>query len=330
MNPILFIPLVVCFIITSILLPKWIYKCHKVGYLWEDKNKYTKAKYVAASGGFIVIIAFITGLLSFIAIENVIGKQSIAMTMFCVVSVVLLAALVGFVDDVLDLSKRFRIFFILIASIPLIVISAGEHQMLLPIFGLVNLGIFYTLIIIPVVVVGVTTTYNFLAGFNGLEAGQGIIILSFLSFIAYKTGSAWLSLIGLCMVASLVVFYMYNKYPAKTFPGDILTYSIGALIVTMAILGNFEKIAAFIFIPYIIEMILKLRGKLKKQSFCIPQEDGSLELPYKKIYGLTHLSLYILKIFKKKVYEKNVVYLIFVFQIIICVLSLIIFRRFIF
>ena len=132
------------------------------------------------------------------------------------------------------------------------------------------------------------------------------------------------------MITSLLVFYYSNKCPAKVFPGDILTYSIGGLIAMMAILGNFEKIALFIFIPYIIEVILKLRGRFDlgkfPQSFGIPQKDGSLEMPYDKIYGLTHLSIFILKKFKKNVYEKEVVYLIFAFQIILCLLALFLFR----
>jgi UDP-N-acetylglucosamine--dolichyl-phosphate N-acetylglucosaminephosphotransferase len=165
-----------------------------------------------------------------------------------------------------------------------------------------------------------------LAGFNGLEAGQGIIILSFLSLVAYLTGSAWLAIVGLCMVAALLGFYFYNKFPAEVFPGDIMTYSIGALIAGMAIVGNFEKIAVFVFIPYIIETGLKLRGKLKKQSFGKPQKDGNLKLPFKKFYGLTHVSIWILSKFKKKVYEKDVVYLIFGFQILLCLIALFLFR----
>jgi len=51
--------------------------------------------------------------------------------------------------------------------------------------------------------------------------------------------------------------------------------------------------------------------------FANPNPDKSLELKYSKIYGLTHLSIYILKKFKKKVYEKEVVYLINLFQILI-------------
>ena len=132
------------------------------------------------------------------------------------------------------------------------------------------------------------------------------------------------------MVSSLIVFYFYNRFPAKIFPGDILTYSIGALIAIMAILGNFEKIAVFIFIPYILETFLKLRGNLKKQSFAKPNKDNSLEIPYNKIYSLNHLSLFILKKIKRKVYEREVVYSIFIFQIVLCLLSLIIFRRYLF
>ena len=207
----------------------------------------------------------------------------------------------------------------------MVVINAGVSQVSLPFFGIIELGIIFPLVLIPLGIAGATTTYNFLAGFNGLEAGQGIIILSFLSFIAFITGSSWLSLIGLIMVGSLVVFYFYNKNPAKVFPGDSLTYVIGALIAGMAILGNFERIALFVFIPYIIETGLKVRGRLKKQSFGRPQRDGSLKLPYEKLYGLTHVGIWFLSKIKKKVTETDVVNFIFIFQLLICVLALLIF-----
>jgi len=97
------------------------------------------------------------------------------------------------------------------------------------------------------------------------------------------------------------------------------------LIAVMAILGNFERIAVFMFIPYIAEVFIKLRGKLKKQSLVKPNKDGSLRLPYRKVYSVTHLLLLVLSGFKKKVYEKDVVYLMFSLQIIICLLAILIF-----
>jgi len=336
MEIILFIPILLSFLLVILIIPKWIKKCNEIGLLWEDMNKFNHPKNVASSGGIIVVISFVLGVFLYLAFKTFIFKDPDSnLEIFSLLSSILILAIVGLTDDLLGwrnggLSVRFRLFLILFASIPLVVINAGVHQINLPFFGNLNLGIWYPLFFIPLGIVGATATYNFLAGFNGLEASQGIIILGFLSYIAYITGTPWLALIGLCMVASLLGFYIFNKFPALVFPGDILTYSVGALVAIMTILGNFEKIAVFIFIPYILETVLKVRGKLKKQSFGIPNKDGSLELPYDKFYGLTHISIFILKKFKTKVYEKDVVILINLFQIIICILSLIIFRQFIF
>ena len=325
--------ILVSFCLTALFLPKWIEKCRQVKLLWEDMNKLNSPKNVAASGGVVVVLSFILGVLFYIAIRTffIESVDGISLSIFALLSVICILAIVGLADDLLGwhhggLSTKFRIFLAFAASIPLVVINAGNHGISLPFLGTVELGLLYPLILIPLGIAGVTTTYNFLAGFNGLESGQGIIILCFLSFIAYVTGSSWLALVGLIMVGALLGFYFYNKVPAKVFPGDSLTYAIGALIGGMAILGNFEKIAVFVFIPYIIETFLKLRGGLVKPSFGIPQKDGGLKQPFPKIYGLTHLSILILSKFKRKVTERDVVYLIFSFQIVICLLALILFR----
>ncbi len=333
MEIILLFSALVSFILALLLLPKWIKKCKQVGLLWEDMNKYSHPKNVASSGGFVVVISFVLGVLSYVAIRTFITNESdgITLSIIAMLSSILVLALVGIVDDFLGwkhggLSMRVRIFLAFAASIPLVVINAGESAMNLPLLGNVQLGLIYPLILIPIGIAGASISYNFLAGFNGLEAGQGIILISFLSFIAYLTGSSWLSIIGLCMVASLIVFYCYNKFPAKVFPGNSMTWTIGGLIAIMAILGNFEKIAFFVFIPYIAEVILKIRGKLKKQSFGIPDKKNNLKMPFEKIYGLTHASIFILSKFKKDVKEKDVVYFIFGVQIAICLLALLIFK----
>ena len=130
------------------------------------------------------------------------------------------------------------------------------------------------------------------------------------------------------MVACLLTFYFYNKTPAKVFPGDSLTYSVGALIAIVAILGNIEKIAIFFFIPYIIETGLKVRGGLKKESFARVNDDGSLENRHSKFYGLEHIAVSMIGKLKKsgKVYEKEVVWLINGFQLLIILLGFLIFR----
>lgn len=321
------IPIFISFLVVALVLPKWIKKCKEVGLLWEDMNKWKRPKNVASSGGIVVVMGFILGVLVYIAMKTfVIGEGDITLKIFSLISVILILAIVGLTDDLLGwkhggLSVRLRIFLALLAAVPLMVINAGTSSINLPILGSVEFGILYPLILVPLGIAGAATTYNFLAGFNGLEAGQGAIILGFLSFVAYATGNSWLSVVGLCMVAALIVFFLYNKNPAKVFPGDSLTYAIGALIAGMAILGDFEKMALFVFLPYFAEVGLKLRGRLKKQSFGIPQKDGGLKMPYDKIYGLTHLGIFVLSKFKKKVYEQDVIYFIFAIQIIFVLLG---------
>lgn len=320
------------FVITYISLHYWIGYAKRRGLVGKDLHKNNKKK-VAECGGIAVIMGTVAGILIYIAVITFLQKTTDGklIYIFAILSTLLITTIVGMIDDLLGwkkgLSKRTRIFLVLFAAVPLMVINAGESTVSIPLLGAINFGLLYPLLIIPIGFLGATTTYNFLAGYNGLEASQGIIVLSSLALVTYLIGERWLSIIALLMIAPLIAFYLFNKYPAKVFPGDVLTYSVGAMIAIMAILGNIEKIAVFFFIPYIIEAVLKSRGKLKKESFAKLNKDGSLEMPYKKIYGLEHLAIYILKKVKKdkKVYEKEVVYLINGFQILIIILGFVLF-----
>jgi len=312
-------------------MPNWIRKAKQIGLMWNDMNKIS-SKRVAGSGGIVVVLGFVIGLLLFVGyLVFYESENNFLVEIFALLSVILLLAGIGLVDDLLGwqkggLRRRTRIIFVLVASIPLIAMNAGKSTIGLPLVGFVDLGIIYPLIFIPIGIIGATTTFNFLAGFNGLEAGQGVIMLSSLALVSYLTGSAWLSIIALCMVFSLLAFLLFNFYPAKIFPGDVLTYPVGGLIAIMAILGNYEKIAVFFFIPTIIEVFLKGRGKYVKQSFGKPMKDGSLDLRYEKIYSLNHLAIFLMRKFKIKSTERKVVLSLWTFQIVIILLGFILFR----
>lgn len=347
MNLLLIIPLAVSFIVTFLIVPIWVKRARLIGLVGRDINKYDKPE-VAEVGGIAVIAGFVLGVLSYIAIETFTFDVAMNLTsIFALLSVILILAFVAMVDSLLatkvklgdnpdmlgwraGLRKKYRLLLCFFAAVPLIAINAGVSEVSIPLLGEVQLGLLYPLVLIPLGVLATSTTFNFLAGFNGLEASQGVIILSGLSFVAYMTGSAWLALIGLVMVFSLIAFLFFNRFPAKVFPSDVLTYPVGGMIAIIAILGNIEKIAIFFFIPYIAEVLLKCRGKLKKQSFGKPNKDSSLEMPYEKIYGMTHLAIWVIGKFKKKVYERDVVYFINAVQIFIIVLGLVIFKEGIF
>jgi len=330
MNIILLIPLIVSFLIVLLAIPNWIKRAKMADLVGKDIHKNSE-EMVAESGGVVVILGFILGVLSYIAIKVfILDDFTRLVEIFSLLSSILLIAFVAFTDDILGwkigLKKSTRLIMVGFASIPLVAINAGQSIISLPIMGDLNLGITYALIIIPVGVIGATTTFNFLAGFNGLEAGQGVLILTAISILTYYMGNQWLSLISLCMVFSLLAFLLFNISPAKVFPGDSLTYSVGGLIAILAILGNFEKIAIFFFIPCILETGLKLRGRLKKESFAKIDQGGFLNLRYDKVYSLTHLATFLLNKTKLKATENRVVILIWAFQTFIILTGFLIFK----
>ena len=333
MEPILFIPFIISFFITFLAIPAWIKRAKKAELVGKDMNKYEKPN-VAEAGGVVVMLGFVIAVCLYIAMKTFYFKTSENLPeIFAIISSLSIISFIGIIDDILGwkigLSKRVRLFLILFGAVPLMVINAGNSLINIPFLNGLNFWLIYPLILIPIGIMGASTGFNFLAGYNGLEAGQGIIILGALSFVSYFAGITWLALIGLCMVFSLLAFWIFNKYPAKVFPGDVITYPIGAMIAIMAIFGNMEKIAVLFFTPYILELILKSRGKLKKESFGKPNKDGSLEMPYRKIYGLEHTAIWLLKKIKpsKKVYEKDVVYFIYGLQIFVILLVLLIFKN---
>lgn len=329
---ILIIPVLASFLVSMIFMPSWIKKVRAIGLVWPDMNKISKED-VAGSGGIITVLGFIIGALIFVAYRVFVLNSSLYLVeIFAMLTSVLFLAGIGFIDDIFGwqkggLRRRDRIILVIFAAIPLVVINAGRSIVSLPFFGSVDLGLIYPLILIPLGILGASTTFNFLAGFNGLEAGQGAIFLLGLSFVAYMTGSPWLAVIILCMTAALLGFLIFNIYPAKVFPGDSITYAVGGIIAISSILGNFERIALFFFIPYIIEFFLKLRGGLTKHSFGKINKDGTMDLKYGKIYGLTHASILILNKIGIRPNEKRVVMLIWLFQIIIILAGIFIFKE---
>ena len=322
MNIVIFACFLVSFVVTLVSTPYWIKIAHKIGIVAVDMHKVDKKKKVAELGGIVVVFGFIMGVLLYIALDtfyiestNLANLERDVQILACLTTI-LIISIIGLVDDILGWKIGLRQYqkpiLVLLATIPMIVVNAGHSITTVPFIGSMDIGILYALLIVPLAITGAANGFNMIAGYNGLEAGMGMIMLTFLSYMAWLNNYGWVAVLGLCMVASLFAFYIFNKYPAKIFPGDTVTYSVGALIAIIAIMGNIEKIALIIFIPYFIELILKLRGKLQKESFATVKKDGSLEV--KGIYGLEHLVTHIRTKLGRKTYEKDVVFSLYLIQ----------------
>ena len=296
-NLLAILSIVFSFFVTLLLTKLWIRAAKRFGLTGKDMNK-INGKDIAEAGGIAVLFGTLAGIFTYVFFKTFfLRTETHVMLMFAVISSFLLAAFLGFIDDILGWKRGLRWWqkplLTLPAALPLMVLNAGHATMDLPIIGKISVSILYPLMFVPIGVVGAANGFNILAGMNGLEAGMGIIILSALGFGAFYTGFPWLSLVAFCAVAALFAFFLFNRCPAKVFPGDSLTYGIGALIAIIAILGDLEKLALILFIPYFIEIILKARHNGKIESFGMPQPNGTLKV--EKIGSLTHVFV---KLFK--------------------------------
>ena len=325
MDYMLLLPIIVSLLTTLLFTPIWIKMAKRAGLISKKDMHKLEYKHIVESGGLVVMLGFILGLFVYIALRTFYFKDiDINLQIMALSSTVILVALVGFVDDILGWKIGLRQYqkpiLTLIAAFPIMVVNAGHSSMYLPFLGVIQFGYWYPLLIIPIAIVGAANAFNLIAGYNGLETGLGIIILSTLGYVGLITGMDWQALICFIAVAALIAFYFFNKFPAIIFPGDALTYFVGALIAVIAIFGDLEKVALFLFIPYFFEFFLKMRGKLQKQSYAKLNPDGTLDVPYRRFYGLEHLTIWLLKRCKGKVYEVDVVYFLYTMEIALAII----------
>jgi len=318
----------VSFFVTLFSVPVWIRHAHMAKLVGGDMHKKGNPK-IAESGGVSVILGFFIGIMTYVAIKTFWFKtfQSNMYTMAVLTSILIIFC-IGLVDDILGwkigFRQRYKPFFTLLGALPFMVLSVGESTMALPFLGAVNFGLLYPLVIVPLIFIGASNAFNMLAGYNGLEAGMGVLILGTMGYVAWTASNIPAAVFAFCTVFALIAFLVYNMYPAKVFPGDVLTYPVGAMIAIVAIVGNMEKIAAILFIPYFVELLLKLRGKFKKESFAEINADGGLSV--KGIYGLEHLMVRFIGKFKKKVKELEVVVGIWLLEAVFVVIALMAFN----
>ena len=214
---------------------------------------------------------------------------------------VLLIALFGVFDHFFQFRPSMKLIFpFLVSFLALPMVSQNIYTP----FGIFSLGYFaYFLFILSFPIVCNLT--NMLAGFNGLETGLGVIMAFSLAVISFA--HAGFNSFFMCLVlgSSLLAFLMYNRYPASVFPGDVLTMSIGAVLVLAAFSSGLEFYLFVLLAPYFIDAGLKFRS-----AGIMSREGRSPVIVSKGILYLPkggYMSLLRLLISKKKLTEQGLV-----------------------
>ncbi|KAI1201409.1 glycosyl transferase family 4-domain-containing protein [Nemania serpens] len=196
--------------------------------------------------------------------------------------------LLGIGDDLFDIRWRHKFFIPAFASIPLLIIyfvDFGVTSVVLPTFlqpyvgrELFDLGIFYYGYMAAFCIFS-PNSINILAGINGIEVTQSIVIalLLVLNDALYlltpyphpATDSHLFSLFFLLPFLGVsFALLCHNWYPARVFVGDTYCYFSGMVFVVVSILGHFSKTLILLLIPQIFNFV-----------YSVPQLSGVVPCP---------------------------------------------------
>ncbi|MFX1382923.1 MAG: hypothetical protein ACFFBP_10820 [Promethearchaeota archaeon] len=226
---------------TYLILPYIIKFMKKKGYIGYDIHKNARPA-IAESGGLSILIGFSISSV-FLMIFFPILFYEILIFLLTVVS----AGIIGFIDDRLKLRSRYKILLTILTGG--IIFIANYFNFIniqtptIPFLGQLRITFLYPLAV-PLIVAVFANTVNMLEGYNGEGSGTCLIATFFLLVCGIIFNSAQGVIFSIPVIAVLIPFFLFNKFPAKIFPGDIGTLSMGAMIACIMLFGSLE-VAAF-------------------------------------------------------------------------------------
>jgi UDP-N-acetylglucosamine--dolichyl-phosphate N-acetylglucosaminephosphotransferase len=233
----LIIVFAVGFTITMAIIPYIIKIMKRKGHIGIDIHKNLKTE-VAESGGISIVIG-----ISIASMLLIIFFPSFFNEILIFVLTVILSGFIGYIDDRIKLRSRYKLILtIFTGSMIFLANFVGFIKIespTIPFLGQLRLTFIYP-ILAPIIVAVFANTVNMLEGYNGEGSGTSIIALCSLFVCSIIWDSAEGFLFTTIALAILIPFYLFNKFPAKIFPGDVGTLSIGAIFAGIALIGSLE------------------------------------------------------------------------------------------
>ncbi len=305
---------IVPFLFTVSAIPYIIRKLRANGHVVKDMYK-PGYPLVPTQGGLAILLISIFSL----SILTLFYGKWITPINYTIIVVVVLFALFGLLDDLINIGRPAKLILLYYCSYPLIPFIATT-TILLPVVGNMDLSIFYLQVIIPTYVPVVANLVNMHSGLNGLAPGLSAMILVTLVLKAFFYGNIANALIIVCLTGAVSAYFLFERYPARIFWGNVGALSVGAAIGAMIVTQGFIISGFIMLIPHTINFLLYVFWRVKKYpaaKFGTVRPDGTLEVP-------NPLTLKWVLPYYYPVTEKTAGYAMFAFSGIFCILGFVI------
>ncbi len=232
------------FLITFIATPRIANYMKRRGIIGKDVHKHSKTEVPEMCG-----LAILLGLTIGAATYMVLFPDSIRLTT-AFVGTVLIAGAIGLVDDLRPLGARTKPLLTAIACLPILILRTYVPFPVIPFVGPVSLTIVYPLLI-PLAIAVTANAVNMMDVMNGSMPGTVAIIAAAAMAVLLASGDAQSASFAAGLLAAMLAFYYFNRYPAKVFSGDTGSLAVGASLGALCILGRIETVMIVALIPHI-------------------------------------------------------------------------------
>ncbi|MDD5952524.1 MAG: phospho-N-acetylmuramoyl-pentapeptide-transferase [Oscillospiraceae bacterium] len=172
---------------------------------------------------------------------------------------------IGFIDDYIKVVKKRNLgltapqklllqFLVAAAYLASIILAGGDSSTYIPFVGSVNLGIFYWILAL-LVIVGMVNAVNFTDGIDGLNGSVTFFVSIFFMLIAGFMMSSGMGVYAAAIAGGCMGFLLWNFNPAKVFMGDTGSLFLGGAVCAMAFGLNVPILLLPLGIVYIMEIL---------------------------------------------------------------------------
>lgn len=312
------------FILSSVITPHVAVFMEKRGIVGIDVHKPQKPK-IPEACGLAIMITIIP--CSFLA---VLLNTSLWPKILALILASSFAGIVGLLDDLRKLDAITKTLLTFLAIVPIIFLKVYVPKPMLPFIGTTRLTLVY-LAVMPFAIAVTSNATNMVDVFNGvMPSSMMFCFTALLASSIIKSISRDLDLFAIyasaVMLAALLGYFRYNKYPAKVFNGDVGSLFVGAYFGALAIIGRLEIVAMTAMMPLIMNgfnIVTSIKGLKERCEIVRPtivKDDGLIYANTTKEAPMTLAHLFTLK---SPLTEKELIESYMVLSLFSCVLAII-------
>lgn len=213
-----------------------------------------KAGTPTMAGVVFIIIFLIVEVFLLILKDYINGTKALKIVIFIVIF-----GFIGMIDDYLKVTKKNTKGLPSLFKLILQILFAGFGLIIC--FNYNTMSNLFEFIFLIFIIVGTNNGVNFTDGLDGLCSLVTIIVSLLFISVSFDTKNMEMLYVNLLVLAMLLAFLIFNRYPAKLFMGDTGSLFLGAYVAFMAIALKMEyylPIFGFIYMIEVLSVIIQV------------------------------------------------------------------------